>query len=61
VKGEDAALRALLAAQDANLAALDRLLEAMKGWKNLSDVTIWLRGVIDEQETLIKEMEKEPK
>lgn len=61
VKGEDAALRALLTAQDANLAALDRLLEAMKGWKNLSDVTIWLRGVIDEQETLIKEMEKEPK
>jgi len=57
VKGDREAIQALLDAQEANLRALDRLEESMKGWQNLSDVTIWLRGMIDEQETLIQEME----
>ncbi len=57
VTGEATAIATLIRAQTANLKALDRLLTAMKGWQNLSDVTIWLRGVIEEQKSLYKEME----
>jgi hypothetical protein len=57
VTGAEADVRTLLAAQDANLAALDALLDAMAGWQSLSDMTQLLRGIIDEQETLIRQMD----
>jgi len=50
-------LGALRSAQDANLAALDRLLEAMKSWQSLDEVTKWLRTVIEEQKGLVNEIE----
>ena len=57
--GDRPKVEALLAAQDANLAALDRLLTGMRGWQSLSDMTIELRRIIDEQETLIREMDED--
>jgi hypothetical protein len=57
ISGAESDVRALLAAQEANLAALDALLESMSGWQSLSDMTQLLRGIIDEQETLIHRIE----
>ncbi len=49
--------RVLLRTQDANLEALDHLLEAMKSWQSLDEVTKWLRTVIDDQKSLVNEID----
>ena len=57
--GED--LSTLLAAQDACLERLDALLEAMRGWQSLSDMTVRLRSIIEKQENLARELEGKAK
>lgn len=57
--GEAARIDELLAAQDANLDMLGRLLEAMSGWQSLSDMTVKLRKIIEKQEQLLKQMDAE--
>ena len=55
--GTQEELETLLAAQHATLAKLDALLEAMRGWQSLSDMTVRLRSIIDKQEELARELE----
>ncbi len=59
VSGDRAAVQALLKAQDENVLALQAMHEAMRGWQSLSDVTLWLRGIIDAQEALLLQIEKD--
>ncbi len=47
----------LLNSQESVLASLDRLLKAMSGWQSLSDLTMALRGIVEEQESLRDRME----
>ncbi len=54
-KRED--VQAALVAQKAVVAALDRLLERMQSWQNLSDVTWTVRRLIEEQRTLRDQVE----
>jgi hypothetical protein len=59
--GAPEARDALLAAQNANLAKLDALLDAMRGWQSLSDMTVRLRKIIKDQEELAKQLQGETK
>jgi hypothetical protein len=55
---------ALLAAQDRLLAGLDAALAAMAEWQSLSELTLFLRRVIEEQEALdrdIRDLKKGPR
>jgi hypothetical protein len=52
VSDERARVEALLAAQEASLAALTRLLAGMEGWQTLHELTLFLRGIIDQHEAL---------
>jgi hypothetical protein len=45
-------LPAALAAQDALIASLDRVLDAVESWQSLNDVILQLRRVLEEQEAL---------
>lgn len=49
---DSADVAALVAADDRLLAALDRTLVAMADWQSLSELVLFLRHLIDEQETL---------
>ncbi len=60
VSGTREDMQAALDAQDAHLAALDRLLDSMRRWKSLSDVTAFLRRLIQEQKTLSDSIEGDP-
>jgi hypothetical protein len=53
VSGDEDRLRALLVAQEQNLAGLDQLLEAMSGWQNLNEMRLRLRGIINEQKHVL--------
>ena len=55
--GDRAEVEAAIKAQKAVVATLDRLLERMKSWQNLSDVTWTVRRLIEEQKTLRDQVE----
>ena len=57
LEGERKRINDLLNAQESMLASLDRLLKAMSGWQSLSDLTLALRGIVEEQESLRDRME----
>jgi len=60
VSGTKEDLQAALDAQNAHLAALDRLLDSMRRWKSLSDVTAFLHRLIQEQKSLGASIEGDP-
>lgn len=61
VGGDRAKIQALLEAQQANLEALDALMVAMKGWQDLQELKLKLRGIIEEQEVLIRRQDESAK
>jgi hypothetical protein len=58
--GAGADVSALIAAQDRVLEALDRLLASMGGWQSLQDLTMLLRGIIEQQRALVPSPEPQP-
>ncbi|HVG95156.1 MAG TPA: hypothetical protein VND21_11965 [Planctomycetota bacterium] len=63
-RGGAAEVAALLEAQDRLLRGLDAALTAMAEWQSLSELTLFLRRVIEEQEALdrdIRDMKKGPR
>lgn len=57
--GAAATLTALLAAQEAHEAALERMLGAMTSWESLSDVILKLRRVLEEQKGLLEQLDQD--
>ena len=52
--GERERIQALALAQEANLTAIQQLLDSMQGWQSLHDLKMKLREIIEEQELLIR-------
>lgn len=48
----------LLEAQDALIASLDRVLDAMRSWQSLNQVILHLRAILEEQEALNERLER---
>jgi hypothetical protein len=53
----EAELERLLEAQDAVIATLDRVLDAMRSWQSLTQVILHLRAILEEQEALNERLE----
>ncbi len=58
LSGKDEDLRAAVAAQQQLLAALDSLIQKMDSWQTLSDVTLRVRRLIEEQRAMEYEVSK---
>ena len=61
VGGDRAKIQALLDAQQRNLDGLDGLLKAMRGWQSLHEMKLRLRGIIEEQEVLLRRQDESGK
>ena len=61
IGGEREKIQALHDAQVANQQAIDALLAAMLGWESLHELKLRLRGIIDEQEVLIRQQDESSK